>query len=291
MAQWEELKCKVDTLSKSYNLRLPAKIQQIISLSSVHIPSYNQVTGMFRLTADSIKEIFSPVLNQIAELIQGQITMMKESTGCSFDYIFVVGGFGDSKLLHTTISEQFKSQVNKSIVIPLRAGEAIIDGAIILASDSSLISSRRARMTFGVKGIKPFEAPWTDITKKKKFPGMNGDWCDGCFDKYVTVGEEFVIDSEVVHDFKPTHANQTEMKLEVYQTPTKNPIYVTEQGCRKLGDMIIDMNDTGEGLDRIVRLSMKFGDVEIKLKAMEVVSKQEYNAVIKYDGDTWTYNG
>lgn len=294
MAKWEEFKCTIDSLSTDYMLQIPAPVQQFFANNQIKCTGYRGITGKFKISASQIRDIFEPVIREISTLVENQISQAMEESNVKFDYIFIVGGFGQSKVLQNEITEKFSSKISKSVFAPNKGGEAIVDGAILYAANASVISTRKARMTIGVKSIKPFGDRWCDPAKKTVFDDRPGEWCNDCFDPYVVCGQEFSINQVIGKTLHPTSASQTEMVVELYQTPKKNPIYVTEQGCSKLGDIIINMstfkNTYSENLNRIVRISMKFGDVEIDVKAVNETTKEEYRSVLKFDGRQWKYS-
>jgi len=86
------------------------------------------------LDSNAIEEIYAPTINAVEELVQKQIDS-HAAKGKKFDYIFLVGGFAESKLLQTSIEKRFGSIV-KQTKEPIRS---VISGGVILGRKPELI--------------------------------------------------------------------------------------------------------------------------------------------------------
>lgn len=126
--------------------------------------------------------------------------------------------------------------INKGIVVPPVPGEAIVDGALYLGLDPSILSSRRMRMTYGCAAMKVFD-PNIHDPKKRKVIGSTA-YCVDIFDKFVTNGEEVEIDKGVT--YKASLADQKSMVIAVYGTKVTNMNYIDDPASNKIGEIIID---------------------------------------------------
>lgn len=281
---WEIAKCKTKTLDEKIKVRAPGMLNSILMKKGIRYPSFDSDLGAITLSPGMLKKIYMSTIEEVCRLISGQIEACKKGTDSTFDYIFIVGGFGGSVVLQDTIKSRFKNAICKSVVVPPIPGEAIVDGALYLGLDPTIITSRRMRMTYGCAAIKLFDPSIHDPRKKQRIGSI--DYCKDVFDKYVTNGEEVEINQGVIRTYKVTKANQKTMKIAVYGTKVARMDYVDHPASKKIGDIIVDLSDTG-GIYRKVKVVMYFGKSEIKLHATEEATGKEYKATIKYQGDTF----
>ena len=65
-------------------------------------------SGFLIMSAEQVKEIFDPVINQVIELIQGQVDTIKQQSGV-VSGIILVGGFGQSIYLYNRVKSHFNT--------------------------------------------------------------------------------------------------------------------------------------------------------------------------------------
>jgi activator of 2-hydroxyglutaryl-CoA dehydratase len=78
-------------------------------------------------------------------------------------HLFLVGGFAESAIVQEAVRQEFGSRID--VIIPQGAGVAVLRGAVLYGLDPSIVHVRRARKTYGIGVIKPFE--WNKHPKGK----------------------------------------------------------------------------------------------------------------------------
>jgi tRNA A37 threonylcarbamoyltransferase TsaD len=114
-----------------------------------------------------LNQIFQPIINQIIELIKGQISVTNQKVKA----ILLVGGFGQNSYLKDSLREALVSS-NRTLQ-PLSARTAALRGAAMMGlahSNSQLtevkLSFRRARKHYGLQLSTEFNARLHDGSKK-----------------------------------------------------------------------------------------------------------------------------
>ena len=77
-----------------------------------------------------------PIIQAIEKLVADHCDIHQATKGRPFDYIMLVGGFGESKLLKRML-EKFVRAVR--VIQPMQPIGAVTEGTLLLGQDSSLI--------------------------------------------------------------------------------------------------------------------------------------------------------
>jgi hypothetical protein len=141
LKDWEEIKkafghemmCNTDPMSLQLHPKLAVKWEEFEKERGNAALDDSYVV---ELTEQDLKAIFDPVVNEILELIDAQLTQVPH-----IKVMFVVGGFAGSPYLMRRIRARFKGKVTH-IVSPPNPGSAIAEGAVALALHPEAIVSR-----------------------------------------------------------------------------------------------------------------------------------------------------
>ena len=234
--------------------------------------------GMLRVAPETMKALFRPVLAKIVEHIRVLIT--KEDV-CGIQYLFLVGGFAESPLLQATIRENFGSEMK--IIIPQDVGLTILKGAVLFGLDPSVVRVRRAPMTYGVGVLNryiPGKHPRNKLVKK------NGvEWCTDVFDKFVVTDEPVKLGESVARSYATAKPGQTSTVITIFCTEDDGVMFISDAGVRKCGQLRIEMPEVtvnNPKKPRELRASMIFGDTEIKVMAVDVLTGKDTKATIDF---------
>lgn len=123
--------------------------------------------GFLVMTADQVKAIFEPVVKEVCDLVQGQVTKLRAQGGI-VSGIVLVGGFGQSDYLYRLLKSHFVSaapppyterpthatialseQASIEVMQPVYAWTAVVRGAVLRGLEGNMVISRKARMHYG----------------------------------------------------------------------------------------------------------------------------------------------
>ena len=120
------------------------------------------------MTAEQVKDIFEPVVKEVCDLVQGQVSGLRAKGGIVAG-IVLVGGFGQSDYLYRRLKSYFASaapppyserpthaaanatEENGSIEVlqPVYAWTAVVRGAVLRGLEGNMVISRKSRMHYG----------------------------------------------------------------------------------------------------------------------------------------------
>ncbi|GES84968.1 hypothetical protein GLOIN_2v1702288 [Rhizophagus clarus] len=210
----------------------------------------------------TVKGFFDPVIDKILKLIKDQL---KKCPDCSV--MFLVGGFSESKYLQTKVKQTFGDKIK--IAVPPRPVIAVVSGACEYGLDTKAVSTRVLKWTYGVL-VSPKWQPGDPLSRKNSF---------GRIDKFYLMAKKEVqvdVDKEFSQRLLPSQPNQTSIVFSIYYTSKYSATYCDEPEMNFLGKFEVDLPDAHLGLNRPVMLTLRFGSMEVFLKATNETNNRVY---------------
>ncbi|KAM9471673.1 heat shock 70 kDa protein 12A-like [Salvelinus alpinus] len=229
--------------------------------------------GSIKITKERMQSFFADSLKGITNSIR-QILKSKSKDnpeGFSIDFILLVGGYASCNILRSHIQQQFSGQCK--VLFPTDPQEVIIKGAVLFGKNPKVVSSRVSALTYGISVGERFDE--LKHKAEKKFTTHEGiKYCIDVFNKLVQEGESVGCDEVRQHTFTPISSDQTEISFSFFSTERLNAKYVDEWGMEQIGSFTVHSPDTTKGLDRSIRLEIKFGFTEMQATATDMESKE-----------------
>ncbi|XP_043196394.1 heat shock 70 kDa protein 12A-like [Amphibalanus amphitrite] len=231
--------------------------------------------GMLRLDSELMQHLFAPTLDKITEQVESLFDMVS-----NMQYLFLVGGFSESKLLQERMKRTFSDRIK--VVIPQEVSLAILRGAVLFGLDPSVIQVRRCTMTYGVGVLNKF---MRGIHPQGKLLVRDGrEWCADIFDKFVTADQSVGVGETLLRRYTPARADQTTIVLHLYCSHKEKVMFVTDDGVEKCGTLKLILEGTAPSpaKRREIQVRMRFGDTEILASAVDLVSQRSVTAHINF---------
>jgi molecular chaperone DnaK (HSP70) len=221
-------------------------------------------------------ELFVAVIEKVVGLVRRQLdTLAAGGGGRACDYLFLVGGFAESKLLQRRLEEAFGGEVRK-IVVPPNPGSAVVRGAGAYGLAPSRIGVRRSRLTYGVRHAPAFRDGIDPEPRRGR--GRYAGRCLGRFKAFVHKGQEVPFNRAVTFDGSPIFPNQPRVTVKVFASPQERVDYDDEPGVRFLGDVVVQLKPG----DTKVEVTMYFGGTELAVEARNVASGESRMAAFQW---------
>ena len=209
-----------------------------------------------------IEECFERSLSNITEHVRDIVTTVR-GVHC----ILVVGGYAESNVLMSRMEREFKTS-ECNVIRPAKASLAVVAGAVVFGQDPTIVASRKAKFSYGVSYAQRFQMgkhkPEKMVTSRDL-----GLLCTDLFDSYVEINETVPDGHLVRKDFGPTSAAQTTFRVELYRSTRKDIEYIDDDGCEKLGEIIVESRNVERGMKRKIIVGMFFGATSLKFGAVE----------------------
>ena len=131
-------------------------------------------SGFLVMSAAQVKEIFEPVIQEVIDLVEGQVQTIRQKGGLVCG-IILVGGFGQSNYLYNRMKQHFNNappppyterpthqvamNTAQSIEImhPMYAWTAVVRGAVLRGLEGSMVLTRRSRYHYGTSYATVFD--------------------------------------------------------------------------------------------------------------------------------------
>ncbi|KAK3578319.1 hypothetical protein CHS0354_004229 [Potamilus streckersoni] len=270
-------------------VRLPSSLKEIFedesgedlhtAIKQTRYANEVSLTGdKLRINASTMKSLFSNVVQSTVSHVK---ELMKERAVSSVSSILMVGGFSESKMLQHAVRSNFP---NVKVIIPQEAGLVVLKGAVVFGHSPSSIAQRVCKYTYGIAKCIPFENGKHDIGKRSNYDGV--PYCNDIFDKYVEIGQSIALNETTKEiSYIPATEAQTSIEFSIYASTQKSPMYVTDEGCMKLGHVITDNIDKNVPKNqRTVFVCMTFGGTEIEATAREERTGRSTKAKVSFLG-------
>ncbi|GLD68496.1 heat shock 70 kDa protein 12A-like protein [Lates japonicus] len=247
-----------------FNLGSLAQRKQKIEkfFETVRGASWND--GSIKISKEKMKSFFIESLNGITESLR---EILKKDF--RIEFILLVGGYAESKILHQHIISQFGRQCK--VLCPFRAQEAVVKGAVMFGRNPAVVASRKSAYTYGIEISPRFDE--SKHKAGKKYKSTTGERCKDVFMKLVEIDEDVGWDKPREYMLWPTEVDQESMSFRFFRTKRKDPLYVYEWGMEEFGSFVVNMPDIKRGMDRQVKLEIRFGFTEMTATATDMDSK------------------
>ncbi|XP_005817149.2 heat shock 70 kDa protein 12A-like [Xiphophorus maculatus] len=233
-----------------YNLGKLARKKKAIEkfFESVQGASWNN--GVIKISREKLRSFYD-------ESLQGMTKSLKEilEKDLKIDFILLVGGFAESKILQKHINEEFEAEYK--ILCPVRPQEAILRGAVEFGRNPKIVTFRRSRFTYGVAVLKKFDE--SEHKQEKKLIADGKEWCKDIFKILLEVGQDVAWDETREHFLNAADPKQTQMSVRLFRTEKKNPEYVDDSGVEEIGSFVVKLFDSKTNQERKVKIELNFG--------------------------------
>lgn len=235
--------------------------------------------GMMRIESPAMLQLFQPTLEHIKEHIANVLNSPDVN---NINYLFLVGGFAESQILQKEIRDTFSPFVK--VIIPQGVSLAILRGAVVFGLDPTIVNVRRLRMTYGVGVLNRFIH---GIHPPDKLIVKDGiEWCADVFDKFVVTDQSVGLGDVVTRSYTPAKAGQTCSVIHIYSSERDDVHFITDPGVQRCGTLVLDLNDskylTNMPHRREIQMRVTFGDTEIKVSALDLVTGKCVKADIDF---------
>lgn len=218
------------------------------------------------ITMELLGDLHRPIVTKIADHIK---RLLSKPSLQDVKTMFLVGGFSEAQFLRKEISSRFP---DKRILIPHDPELAIIHGAVEFAQDPSLLRARVMGKTYGVDTCCDFD-PEQHPVEKRFIGGLFKVYCSDIFLPLVKKDERIDIEETRSLSFSPLDYDQTEISFCFYSTDQENAQFCTDLGVVSENvEILIPSPDITKGVDRVLRLDVKFGGTELKVQVTDVES-------------------
>ena len=229
-----------------------------------------------RMDPDLAKGLFQKATDKIVKHMKKIIE--EDAIGQQISLILMVGGFSESPFVQDVIKREFQDKMGKKVLVPSDAGISVLNGAVVFGRHPENIESRVLRFTYGASITPEFEEGVHDEDKRITVEGE--DYCDDVFGVFIKAGEQVEVGHKVKETYHTLRPYQDCMPLQIYTTEERFVSYVDDRGCRKLGQLQVDIPFPSEETHHM-DVIYEFGDTELHIEAHEQDSTEPCTCSLK----------
>ncbi|KAL4224263.1 hypothetical protein ACF0H5_017716 [Mactra antiquata] len=288
-ANFEKSKVQIgasDSDSQMIEVEIPKAIckgiaDKSITLKEGSIIQYDDPEFMFE--SDFVrKKLFHTTCDMIYKNTIKNALSKEEAEGIKT--VILVGGLSESPIVIETLREKVEKDFpGVNVVVPDSPFKSVLLGAVLYGHDPMIFSSRISRETYGIETNKVFDEAKHDASKKWRNEETEDFWCKNIFDIHVKKGQSVsLLEPQPKKVYTPLYQDQKSMSLPIYSSSNINPMYTTDEGCKKIANLKVEMPDTTGGRNRKVEVCMLYGGTQLAMFVKDVTSGNEVNADIVF---------
>ena len=254
-----------------------SKMEDLTCSFKEYTVSWDEEEYALVLDFSTMVRLFEPVVSEIIARIEQSLARPE---CCSIQTILLVGGFAESSFLFDEVKDAFAPRditVLKSST-PLLS---VLKGAVLYAQKRDVIRSRKMAQSIGIKISEKYDKLKHDLSEVEDVEGQL--LCRKVFHPFIKINDRVKAGEPVTHHLRPASATSSTCKVDVYASSSNNVKYVTDQGCYKLGEIIIDnpslANPNFYGFISVV---MDFSGTDINVLAHGQYTQKELNLSLNF---------
>ena len=275
--------------SQEFSIVIPDKLSQAIGTIAQNTMedltdsfkeytiSWDEEENALVLDFSTMVRLFEPVVSEIIARVEQSLARPE----ChSIQTLLLVGGFANSSFLFDEIKDAFAP---KDIIV-LKSSTpllSVLKGAVLYAQKRDVIRSRKMGQSIGIKISQHYNRSIHDLSEAEDVEGQL--LCRKVFHPFIRINDNVKAGSTVTHNFRPYSSISSTCKVDVYASSSSNVKYVTDRGCYKLGEIIIDnpslANPNFYGFISVV---MDFSGTDIKVLAYSQNTQKELNLSLNF---------
>lgn len=246
-----------ETVKNMHNKSIEDLVQ-----SSTYVDKVEFTGDKMRLHYSLARGFFKPAIDSIVVHVR---SVLKDPQSKGVEAIVMVGGFSECLILQEAVRETFS---DLQIIIPDEPGLAVLKGAVIFGHKPAAIKQRISKYTYGTDVY----CPVTEVIDMLQSESADPQRCTRVFSTLVEAGQILEVGKpQNEKTFMTVSEDQTAIGMDIYATLNKNPKFVDEVGCHRIGRFSVPVS--GRGKDREVKVYLIFGGTEIKVECIEVETK------------------
>ena len=131
-----------------------------------------------------------------------------------------------------------------------------------------IVCRRIAKITYGIQSWPEWNADLHPVSKKIDMNGQTR--CKDVFSKYITIGDSIESGHEVSKVFQVLNSKETTLQCTVYKSTDRNPRFITDPTCQRLGILTVQLPPHTPGQTREIEETLIFGDTELLCRARDL---------------------
>ncbi|KAL3857840.1 hypothetical protein ACJMK2_012470 [Sinanodonta woodiana] len=236
-----------------------------------------QKNGLF-FNSQIIRDVlFQETLKMTVQHIHEKMSIINAAHVRKF---ILVGGFAESPIVIDEMQKQFP---DKKIFVVINPFYAVLRGAVLFGHEPNVLQSRISRFTYGINIFVYFDP--NVHSPDKRWVAKDGKiYAKDVFGIHVKTGETVSIgETRPPIEYLPVYQDLTSIRLNVYQSTEKKPMYVTDPSCKKIGYLDVSLLEPIRAKQKKkIEVSMVYGGTELTVKGIDKSFDLPYKVTIKF---------
>lgn len=212
------------------------------------------------LPSQLVASFFTPTIQKIGDCLRD---VKRHASLGDLSCVFLVGGFSSSPLIQDVARAELTGGGGGCKVVPAeRPGVAIVKGAVLFANNAETFSTRKARLSYGMKVKSTYDPEDPEHVSRRPevpFVGSDGREKISTFSSHVKFGEDIPVDGACrKRIYKPVSDLQSIVTLEMLASHKKDIRFPDKDSTFTLGMFTVPLDMKEEFGNRGVEVRRKW---------------------------------
>ena len=216
-----------------------------------------------KISSDYIYQNFFKAV--VDSIVQTSNDILKKQIKRKVSSVAVVGGLSQCEPL----IEEMRNGLPVPVFVPTDAGLAVLKGAVLFGHDKNVIKQRICKYTYGIKTMRKFQTG--DNHDENKVVWEEGKrWVKDCFRVFYEANQPIKLGDVRKHELQDFFTDSSRIarrtqpiKCDLYYTSASEPRYITDDGCKLLGKILVQPPKEGFPERWEGTVEMEFSGTEI----------------------------
>ena len=232
-----------------------------------------------KLPSALVRSFFAPVIEKISACLDG---LRRNPSLVGLKYVFMVGGFSACSLLQAAAKASLDGDGCR-VIVTLRPDVAIVKGAVLCANNADVFTTRKARLTYGMRVLRLYNSSNPEHAKRRPvIPIMGDDEMEriSCFSRHVNVGDDIPLHHACPkQSYSPIRESQTAISITILASHKENIEFPDKGSTFPLGQVTVPVDMTADYADRGVAVQFVFGGTELSVHCFAATTGAEVGNV------------
>eukprot|EP00903_Cladosiphon_okamuranus_P013447 g12524.t1 len=287
LAQWEEGKTgfsgnggrvRLNMLEVSRHLDINInKMQELrLAYNNTREPEF-QVKGskyLVVLPCALVESFFAPTLKNIVSCLA---SLKQHASLAGLKYIFLVGGFASSPLTKAAVRAEHSGE-GRRVLEALRPEVAIVRGAVLFANNTKTFTTRKARLTYGVKGVINYDGTDPEHVRRKQLV-LSGRI--ETFDCHLKIGDDVPLGGACPRQcYGPVSTRQSSVEIEILASRKRDVRFPDADTTCTLGKVSVPLDMGVSLVHRAVEVQFEFGRTEFSVTCFRQTTGEKVGTTV-----------
>lgn len=249
-------------------------------------PRFHVKGGKYLVVLPSalVGSFFVPTVKNIVSCL-GDLKRNESLEGLK--YVFLVGGFSSSPIVQAATRSELHGD-GRVVLAALRPEVAIVRGAVLFANNAQTFTTRKARLTYGVRAFTNYDSTDPEHTRRQQPDNLHvrrqhlvGPGLIQVFSCHLKIGDGIPLDGACPRQcYGPVSMLQSAVHIEVLASRERDIRFPDENATFLVGNVEVPLDMEVSFVHRSVEVEFIFGGTEFSVNCFRQTTGEKIRTAL-----------